>query len=406
MPEQTVDRQEREVPKPGTVIGPLEVGPVAHGGHFVARHQGRVVFVRHTLPGESITARLTDTSRQSYWLADAEEVVRPAPGRVAPPCPVAGECGGCDFQHVRLDVQRELKRQVIAEQLSRLAQLEPDVAVEPVPGDESGLHWRTRMRYHVDRSGSTPVVGLRAHRSLGVVPLPDQGCLIADARGPAPCRLVELAQAGSGDELVVATSSTQEVSVLLDGTPVQGRTLVTEHVGGRDFVVRADGFWQVHHGAAQTLTEAVVAMLQPRRGETALDLYCGVGTFAGALDTAGVRVTGVEASRAAIRLAERNVPRGRFLASRLESVLHRLPARTDLVVLDPPRSGAGKAAVRRIAQLAPRAICYVACDPAALARDLKTFAGLGYRVDELRAFDLFPMTHHVETVALLVKAGG
>lgn len=404
MPEQTADTHEQDVPKPGAVIGPLEVGPVAHGGHFVARHQGRVVFVRHTLPGEIIMATLTDTSHPSYWLADAEQILRPATSRVVPPCPVAGQCGGCDFQHARLDVQRELKKDVILEQLQRLAHLEPDITVEPVPGDENGLHWRTRMRYHIDRNATPAVVGLRAHRSARVVALPVEGCLIADLRGPAPNRLTELAAVGAGDELVVATTSTGEVSVVLDGMPVQGGKLVTERVGGRDFAVRADGFWQVHRGAAQTLTDAMLTLLRPQPGENALDLYCGVGTFAGALDEAGVRVTGVEANRAAARLAERNVPRARILASRLESVLHKLPARTDLVVLDPPRSGAGKAAVRRIAQLAPRAICYVACDPAALARDLNTFAALGYRLESLRAFDLFPMTHHVEAVALLQRA--
>ncbi len=406
MPEPTADTHQQELPQPGAVIGPLEVGPVAHGGHFVARHHGRVVFVRHTLPGETIMARLTDTSHPSYWLADAAQVLQPAPGRIAPPCPVAGQCGGCDFQHIRLDLQRELKEDVVREQLQRLAHLEPAFAVEAVPDDQNGLHWRTRMRYHIDRNATPAVVGLRAHRSARVVALPSEGCLIADLRGPTPNRLTELAAAGAGDELVVATTSAGEVSVLLDGMAMQGGKLVTERVGGRDFTVRADGFWQVHRGAAQTLTDAVMALLQPQPGENALDLYCGVGTFAGALDNAGARVTGVEANRAAARLAERNVPRARILASRLESVLHKLPARTDLVVLDPPRSGAGKAAVRRIAQLAPRAVCYVACDPASLARDLNTFAALGYRLDALRAFDLFPMTHHMETVALLGKATG
>ena len=177
-----------------------------------------------------------------------------------------------------------------------------------------------------------------------------------------------------------------------------------EQVGPFSFQVAASGFWQVHPRAAEILLAAVIEGLRPQSGESALDLYCGSGLFAAGLDQAGARVFGVELNRQAVANARLNVPRGRFLALPLERALHRLPSEVDLVVLDPPRRGAGAAIVARVADLAPRAIAYVACDPASLARDVAGFALHGYQLRWIRAFDLFPMTHHVECVAVLEPA--
>jgi tRNA/tmRNA/rRNA uracil-C5-methylase (TrmA/RlmC/RlmD family) len=177
---------------------------------------------------------------------------------------------------------------------------------------------------------------------------------------------------------------------------------VTEQVGERRFEVAADGFWQPHRLAPSVLTEAVLAALEPRPGERAFDLFCGVGLFTAALIDAGCRVWGVEGDRRAVGLARRNVPEATFHAGDVAASLRRLPDRADLVVLDPPRSGAGRAVM--VASRRPRAVAYVACDPAALARDLATAAGLGYGVDGVRAFDLFGTTHHVECVAVLRPA--
>lgn len=377
-------------------VGPVELGPIAHGGHCVGRIEGRVVFVRHGLPGEVVRVRITDDSKPRFWWGEVSEVIRASADRVAPPCPVAGRCGGCDFQHVDLGAQRELKASVIAEQLQRLAGLDIDVVVEPVPGDDHGLGWRTRMRYLV-RAGR---VGLRAWRSDELVDLPEGGCRIAHPAGPVDLRRF----AEVDGELSVIVSS-DSVSVLdEDGHPLQGSVDVVQTCGGRSYRVRADGFWQVHPGAAGSFTEAVIDGLVPQVGDRAVDLYCGVGLFAGALVDAGCQVVGIEADRTAVGLARVNVPEARFHAGRMERVGHRLPARCELVVLDPPRSGAGAAVVRRVAGLAARRIAYVACDPAALARDVATFAGQGYTLASLRAFDSFPMTHHVECVAILARA--
>lgn len=373
-------------------LGPVELGPIAHGGHCVARVDGRVVFVRHGIPGETVRVRVTDDSKARFWWGEVSEVLDASPDRVTPPCPIAGTCGGCDFQHVTLPRQRDLKAQVVSEQLHRLAGLDWPLIVEPVPGDVDGLGWRTRMRYLL-RGGA---VGLRAWRSDALVELPPGGCRIAHPAGPDD--LGQFADRDGELEVVVAASG---VSVLRSGELLSGTELVTERTAARDWQVRADGFWQVHPGAAQTLVDAALGALEPRAGERALDLYCGVGLFAGALVDAGCRVTGMESSAAAIELAQRNVPQGRFLVGRVERALHRLPRRTDLVLLDPPRTGAGREVVQHVSGRGARRICYVACDPAALARDLATFASNGYDLVGLRAFDIFPMTHHIECVALL-----
>ena len=387
------------------LIGPVEVGAVAHGGHCVARLDGRVLFVRHALPGELVRVRLTRTTHDRYWFGDAVEILRPSPDRVREPCPIASECGGCDFQHVRLATQRALKAQVLAEQLRRLAGVEWDVTVQPVSPQETGLGWRTRMRYLVQQGR----VGLRAHHSDRVVDLPDVGCLLADPAGPDPAELRSWAAGRDEDELIVATTGSG-VSVLTAGGEVlAGERLVTEWVDGRAFQVAPDGFWQVHSAAAATLVHTMLDFLQPKPGESALDLYCGVGLFAGALVDAGCRpVMGVDANHTAIELARRNVPQARFVAASVARAGHRLPHHTDLVVLDPPRSGAGRLVLSEVLRREPRALCYVACDPAALARDVATADGLGYRLTRVVGWDIFPMTQHVEAVALLepADAGG
>jgi tRNA/tmRNA/rRNA uracil-C5-methylase (TrmA/RlmC/RlmD family) len=361
------------------LIGPVEVGQVAHGGHCVARHpagraedrNGRVIFVRHALPGERVLVQITEDRHSRFWRGDAVEVLDPSPDRVRAPCPIAGPglCGGCDFQHVDLPVQRRLKQSVVAEQLRRLAGIEWRGKVEAVssPGTEDGLAWRTRMRYTLDAEGNP---GLRAHRSRRVIALPPGGCRIA-----APGAL-------DGSE----------------GT-------VTEVAAGRRWAVPADGFWQVHPAAADTLAAAVMDGLQPEPGERALDLYCGVGLFTGVLADAGCRVWGLESNHTAVDHARTNLAdvadRVKIIAGRVERRVGRLPRPVDLVVLDPPRTGAGATVMRAVVARSPRAIAYVACDPAALARDLATAGTHGYHPGKITAYDLFPMTHHVECVAIL-----
>jgi tRNA/tmRNA/rRNA uracil-C5-methylase (TrmA/RlmC/RlmD family) len=389
-------------PQVALEVGPVEVGSVAHGGHCVARHDGRVIFVRHALPGEQVMVRITDSSHDRFWRGDAVRVLQPSPDRVRPPCAIAGpgRCGGCDFQHVDLAAQRALKAQVVAEQLQRLGGISWTGSVEAVstPGTEDGLGWRTRMRYLVDDQGRA---GLRAHRSHKVIALPENGCIIASVATPSV-----VGQRWPPGAAVQAVTSHGGPALLVDDTVNRGSSQVVEHAAGRDWSVAAAGFWQVHPGAADTLVRAVLEGLQPVEGERAFDLYCGVGLFAGALADRGCHVWGIESGPAAIQAARHNLSdvadRVRLSVGRVDRRLSQLPPRADLVVLDPPRTGAGKPVMVAIARRRPRAVAYVACDPASLARDVGIAASLGYRPVSIRAFDLFPMTHHVESVAILV----
>lgn len=370
--------------EPGAVTGPVRVGAVAHGGHCVARTDGRVVFVRGAIPGELVTIRI-DEVRSRFARGDVAEVIEADPQRRTPPCPIAAECGGCDFQHLPAPASRELKRRVVAELLAHQAGYAFTGEVE---GFDDGFGWRTRMRYHRGPEGR---LGLRASRSAAVAALPPEGCRIAVAPIAAP------AAPPGGDEVVAISAA----SGAMVGERAVLPATVIEQVGEHHFEVAADGFWQPHRLAPSVLTAAVLDALQPRPGERAFDLFCGVGLFAAALAAAGCRVWGVEGSRRAVELARRNLPEASFVAGDVARRLRRLPPRADLVVLDPPRSGAGRQVVEQVVARRPRAIGYVACDPAALARDLATASELGYRVDALRAFDLFGTTHHVECLAVL-----
>jgi tRNA/tmRNA/rRNA uracil-C5-methylase (TrmA/RlmC/RlmD family) len=268
-------------------------------------------------------------------------------------------CGGCDFQHVSLPRQRDLKGEVVREQLRRLAGLDVEVVVEAVPGDRDGLGWRTRQRYVPLGGGAR---GMRKHRSHDVVPV--DRCLL---------------EASEIDDLHV--------------------------VRGHRFQVADGGFWQVHPGAAEALVGAVLDALRPAAHESALDLYAGVGLFSRfLLDAVGPKgeVVAIEGDVAASRLSARNCPGIEAVAGDVATVLaSSYQGSYDMVVLDPPRVGAKRAVVEQVVARHPGAVAYVACDPAALARDVAIFAEHGYGLTGLRAFDLFPMTHHVECVALL-----
>jgi tRNA/tmRNA/rRNA uracil-C5-methylase (TrmA/RlmC/RlmD family) len=391
------------------------VGPVAHGGHCVARHEGRVVFVRHTVPGERVRVRVTEAKPgQRFVRADAVDVLEASPHRVAAPCPYAGPglCGGCDFQHVELTEQRRMKGDVVREQFARLAGLDVDVEVEPVPGDRQGLGWRTRVEFAVDGRGRP---GLRRHRSHDVLPIED--CLIADDRVR---RSGVLARSWPGERAVdVVAPSTAEQAVVVpvpsgEKSAPQVRETVRAGEWEATFEVGARGFWQVHPGAAAIFLAAVLEALEPRPGERAVDLYAGVGLFAVALaDAVGPdgAVLAVEAEGPAMASARRNArsrPWVELRPGRVERVLKplvRQGVRADLVVLDPPRTGAGRVVTEQVASLGPRAVAYVACDPAALARDTAYLKEAGYGLRALRAFDAFPMTHHVECVAIFEPEG-
>lgn len=413
----------------------LEIGAVAHGGHCVARHEGRVVFVRLALPGERGIVRITEARPGSFCRGELVHVLQADPQRVTAPCRHyrPGGCGGCDFQHATGERQRDLKAAVVAEQLRRLAGLDIPVTVEPLPGD--GFGWRSRVRWAasrsvLDRPGSG--IGPRAARSHQVVGIDgDQPCFIAAPgmsevaagltpppsahRGRRPGAQPDRRRDGGRSRRPVDPEVTlcapglggadaPEVVAVWSGQP---GPVVTETVGDRDFQVAADGFWQVHPAAAVALTQAVTEAVSDvlPEGGLAWDLYGGVGLLTEVLCRAvgpSGEVTLVESDARATALAEQNLarhPQAEVVTGRVEHALDTLPGPPHAVVLDPPRSGAGREICRSLAALGPEVIVYVACDPAALGRDTNTLAEAGYELTALRAFDAFPQTQHVECVA-------
>jgi tRNA/tmRNA/rRNA uracil-C5-methylase (TrmA/RlmC/RlmD family) len=427
----------------GDLVGDLvevDVERVAHGGFCVARHDGRAVFVRHSLPGERVRAVVTE-ERPRYLRADAVEVLVASSHRVPEPCPYArpGRCGGCDWQHADLDYQRTLKAAVVAEQLRRLAGLDVDVAVERLPGADDGLGWRTRVQWAVRADGA---VGLRRHRSHDVEPIdrcriahPELTAVGVERRRWPHVRAVEVAVAvdepAAVERVVVVTPVGRRQPVRpmpldapvgwlrRDGpaatTALREPAHLTRVAAGRRWRTSATAFWQVHPAAAAALAATVRELAGTAPGQTALDLYCGVGLFAGVLaDAVGEtgRVVAVEGDRAAAADATHNladlpqvtVVRARIGAASLSRLVELAGRPADVVVADPPRAGLGAELSAAVASLRPRAVVYVACDPAALARDVAAFAARGYRLAVLRAYDLFPMTAHVECVALLSPA--
>jgi tRNA/tmRNA/rRNA uracil-C5-methylase (TrmA/RlmC/RlmD family) len=408
-----------------------------HGGEGVARIEGKAVFVADTLPGEEVVLRVVD-DRKRWARAELLEVVTPSPDRVEPPCPYAPRpgrpgCGGCDLQHAAPDAQRRLKTRVVREQLERLGRL-TDPPVEdcrPVGGD---LGYRTHARMHADADGRlgfhvagthdvVPVdvcpkltgatqalreevgddtgadeVTLRAHRSTGT-------STVVLHPGPGPLQLP-----GTDADLLLAQPDGSVVAM-------RGEGLLAEVVDGRRYDFHASSFFQVSPEGAQALIDEVRDACGAVDGALVWDLYAGVGLLSLALAADGAEVVAVEGDADAAQHARDNArAHGLALDVRAEPVARTVrgalgqgpsPAGDppDLVVLDPPRTGAGEDVVRGLARLGPARIVYVACDPAALARDTATLADAGYRLQRAVPLDLFPMTHHVEVVATFVPDG-
>lgn len=458
----------------------VTVGPVAHGGHCVARHEGRVIFVRHAIPGETVEITLTEHDDDAkFWRADVTAVVVPSPDRVPHFWPEAdalraaargaAPIGGAEFGHISRPGQLALKTAVVREQLERLGGLSAEridalfsAGVEDVDADgtaaqRAGFGWRTRVGFAVTSAGK---LGMHAHRSHDVLPVQEMPLAL-----PAVDELrlweldftgidrVEVAAPANGSGVLVllapvhglgekaAGHALKRVSRALAGREVppsvarwnpengeiaviNGRGWVKETTEDHEFRVTGDGFWQIHRKAPKVLTDAALGALLGggylNDGADVADLYAGAGLFTAPLaDAVGPdgSVLSVEGSPGTSRDARKNLHTAEqveILQGRVEKILGTQSRasqsaagqrrRFDAVVLDPPRAGAGKSVVRALAATKPNAIAYVSCDPAAFARDVKYFANAGWQLEKLCAFDLYPHTHHVETVALLIPA--
>ena len=385
----------------------VTIEKVAHGGHFIARHDGAVIFVRHAIPGENCTIQITSTG-SSFNRADVVSVETASEFRVDAPCSFAHRngCGGCDFQHISVAHQRSLKSDVITEQFARIAKIDLRIEVEEV--DES-IRWRTRAIATTDRNGK---LGFYKSRSHSIAPVKD--CIICveamnfgevagrDLKGDVR---VEISASNSGERSIALAPTRGEEKARL----TEGPAILHENVLGKTLEVSQESFWQSHKRAPEILTQVVLDFATLKTGDHVLDLYGGVGLFSAAIvDVVGStgHVDLIEGSKVATADASRNFNSYSNITIATGDVVKLLPRITaaDVVVLDPPRDGAGKEAVAHIARLAPRAIVYVACDPAALARDTAYLADHSYSLVKVRAFDLFPMTHHIECVALYERA--
>jgi tRNA/tmRNA/rRNA uracil-C5-methylase (TrmA/RlmC/RlmD family) len=427
-----------------------DVGPVAHGGHCVARHEGRVVFVRHGIPGEKVRVRLTDAGPDAkFWRGDVVEVLEPSPDRVDHFWDLADSArswshrhpplGGAELGHISLERQRGLKAEVLAEQLRRLAGVDRVTEVEAV-GEQSahdGLAWRTRAGFAVTPGGK---LGMHAHRSDTVLPVREMPLAVdginalrlweIDLQG---IERVEVAAPANGSRPLVllvpaAGTRAKRLSAILSQLPenvsvasldpvkgevlqLRGRTYVQESAAGHEYRVTGDGFWQIHRDAPDSLVAALTGFLHDggflESGAVVADLYAGAGLFTAPLaDAVGVTgsVLSVEGSPGTSRDARKNLhgaPQVEIVQGRVERVLRQKARNFDAILLDPPRAGAGKAVVNQLIGTSPRAVAYVSCDPASFARDLGYFQQGGWELSGLRAFDLYPHTHHMETVALL-----
>ena len=399
-----------------------------HGGEGVARIEGKAVFVPGALPGERVVLRVVD-DRARWARAALVEVVDPSPDRVEPPCPYVPACGGCDLQHARPAAQRTLKTRVVREQLERLGGIaDPPVADCLAVGPDLG--YRTHAQLHAAPDGR---LGFHRAGSHDVVPV-DHCLVLTDAAqavrdevgdgtgavevavrahertgaaaavltpGPGPLELP-----GGRTDLLLAQPDGRTVAIRGDGA-------LTEQVAGLTFRFHADAFFQVTTAGAEALVEHVLAAVGDVGGTLVWDLYAGVGLLSLPLARADAELIAVEGHARAADDARANATAAGLELTVLAEPVHAVTRRAvagdaaleppEVVVLDPPRTGAGERVVKDLLDLAPPTVVYVACDVASLARDARALTEGGYRLTSAQPLDLFPMTHHVEVVATFAR---
>ena len=384
----------RAVLSAGQIIR-VTIEKVAHGGHFIARHEGAVIFVRHGLPGEIVDVAITSVG-SSFNRGDVVAVIETSRDRVEAPCRYANRngCGGCDFQHVEISAQRKLKEDVITEQFARIAKMDIQVAVEEV---SPSLGWRTQATIGSDKQGRAGFYASRTNTILAI-----DNCIVLHPTIEYPKIQSQKWEPGAR---IQVSASTDGSSRLVAGDIIPGEKIQRFTVNGKSYQVSPDSFWQSNVNAPKILVDCVSEFAEVRSGDHVLDLYGGVGLFALQLHEAigaSGRIDLIEGSKSATADAAINflgAENVKIYTGDVEKILPRF-SHADVVILDPPRDGAKKNVIASLVACKPRAIVYVACDPAALARDSALLRDANYTLEKVRAFDLFPMTHHIECVAL------
>ena len=376
----------------------LKIDKVAHGGVFVARPEGKVVFVEGVLPGEVVEAEIID-EKSNFLRAIPSKIIEASPYRRKHIWEDAERgAGGADFGHIELNYQRILKTQVLREALARFAGLESEVLVEPVD-DSDGLHSRTRIQVHYDQRARASVKKVRSDDLVPIRSYPLAEQALEDIALKNPAKYTDLRVAFAIDSFGNIVDSEQK-------SPLQ----LSQVVGERLFELSPQTFWQAHRLAPSKLADEVKTRLEKFHVLEVLDLYSGVGLFAAttAAKYATVPVKAVELNKQAVKDGKKSARDLKNLSFETSDVLVYLRKRLeplDTVVLDPPRSGANSKVLGHLARLGAKNIVYVACDPVAAARDIKQLTEMGYSLNEIKSFDIFPHTHHFETVMSFAKVG-
>ena len=387
---------------PGEILT-LNIEKVAHGGFCVARHEGVVVFVRHCLPGEIVEAKLTSLAPgKRSWFAQTIKVIKPSTNRVESKCDFfkTDGCGGCDWQHTTSKYQRELKLEVLIEQLARFGQVNNAAEICSIHAVEpSEQNWRTRVRLVASPEGNW---GFRKTRSHEIQEI--NKCLIADQSINEV--LATLPKGNVEDQVLIVKSKDETIVYPVETRSSRAPNSIQE-VDGHDFAVAGDGFWQVHPEAAAVLSNQIKKSINGLKIDSFADLYAGVGVLAHSVlqEFPLAKAFVVEADRNAAQNTKENLKKFKnvqVINERVDRWTKSIKNKMDVVILDPPRSGAGQNVMQQICAHTLQKIIYIACDPAALARDVLVANKYGWKLEVVVAFDLFPMTHHLESVAVLV----
>jgi 23S rRNA (uracil1939-C5)-methyltransferase len=378
----------------------VEVERILPGGVGLAHAGGKTVFVSLAAPGDRVRVRI-DRRQGDLLFASIAEIITPSPLRVEPPCPYFGRCGGCDFQQLTYESQLAAKAEIIRDCLHRIARLEPmpEIVVTPSPNN-----WRYRMRATWQMDQELRAIGYYERGSRRVCDVADCAVLLPELQQTLEhVRATEWQQFPRDLKHLDAIAGENGVSLSPAFAEFATKEL-TLTVRDEVYQYNAETFFQINPSLLGPLIDAA---LQDANGETVLDLYCGVGLFTLPLARQFREVIAIESNAAAARFARRNLQRAGLANARVITATvadwfrSAPPGPIDFVLLDPPRAGAESAVIKGILDLHPLAISYVSCDPATLARDLKKLIAVGYVIDSIAAFDLFPQTHHVETVVRL-----
>lgn len=381
----------------------VDIERILPGGFGLAHADDLTLFVPLTAPGDVVRVEVERVQRKIAF-AVVREVIKPSQVRTEPPCPYFGRCGGCDFQQLTYEAQLNAKVEIISDCLHRIAKLKevPQISIHPSPRE---WQYRSRTSWQLDpQQSKLGYFEAGSHRICDVevcaVLIPELQSVLESLRGQMRDGLIESAcrdlQAASGEGGISVAPSIGGYEDIEVGC----------RIGNEEYLFNADSFFQINHQIAAPLVEET---LTGYSGELAIDLYCGVGLFTLPLARKFARVLGVESNSAAVRLAKRNLQRaqlqhGTVINSRVGEWLSNNPTlknQVDLMLLDPPRTGAESTVIEGILKLRPKNVGYVSCDPATLARDLRKLMNAGYALESVAAYDMFPQTHHVETVARL-----